>query len=299
MAVKNMEASVLARLKQQAKNEGTAFQTVLQLFCQEEFLRKLSVTPYVENMVLKGGMFIYTITEFQSRPTRDIDFLMRRLSNDLDNIEQIMKEICSADTGNRFITLEVLGTERITVEKKYPGVKTKFRGHIGNVRVPFSIDVGIDDVIVPGPLRRRVATRLPDFTEPEIYTYSLESTIAEKFDAVLQRMGTTSRMKDFYDIYYLSGIFDFDGDTLVKALRATMEHRGRIVDPDAFEEIAKFAHNDFLNIQWKAFEPAKDTGLSFEEALERMKIFLKPVFESIVTGTNTLNRWHCDSKEWT
>lgn len=298
MAVKNMGASVLARLKQQAKNEGIAFQTVLQLFCQEEFLRKLSRTPYVENLVLKGGMFIYTITEFQSRPTRDIDFLMRRLSNDLDNVEKIMREICAADTGNDFIALEVLGTERITVEKKYPGVKTKFRGHIGNVRVPFSIDVGIDDVIVPEPLRRKVATRLPDFAAPEIYTYSLESTIAEKFDAVLQRMGTTSRMKDFYDIYYLSGIFDFDGGTLVKALRATMEHRGRELDANAFGEIAKFVHNDFLNTQWKAFEPAKDTGLTFEEALERMDVFLKPAFESIISGVDFQKEWHCDTKEW-
>lgn len=293
-----MGASVLARLKQQAKNEGIAFQTVLQLFCQEEFLRKLSVTRYVENLVLKGGMFIYTLTEFQSRPTRDIDFLMRRLSNDLDSLEKTMKEICAADTGNDFIVLEVLGTERITVEKKYPGVKTKFRGHIGNVRVPFSIDVGIDDVIVPGPLRRTVATRLPDFAAPEIYTYSLESTIAEKFDAVLQRMGTTSRMKDFYDIYYLSGIFDFDGATLAKAMQATMEHRGRELDPNAFGEIAEFVHNDFLNIQWKAYEPAQDTGLTFEEALERMDGFLKPVFDSIITGTDFQKSWHCDIKEW-
>lgn len=298
MAVKNIEASVLARLKQQAKNEGIAFQTVLQLFCQEEFLRRLSVSQYAENLILKGGMFIYTITEFQSRPTRDIDFLMRKLSNDLDNIERIMTEICAADTGNEFIILDVLSTERITVDKKYPGVKTKFRGHIGNVRVPFSIDVGIDDVIVPEPLQRSVATRLPDFTSPEVYTYSLESTIAEKFDAILQRMGTTSRMKDFYDIYYLSGIFDFDGNILLRALRATLEHRERKLDPNAFEEIAGFVKNDFLNIQWRAYEPAKESGLTFAEVLERLDGFLEPIYECIINKTDFQKKWQSGTMKW-
>ena len=157
--------------------------------------------------------FIYTLTEFASRSTKDIDFMIRRLSNELGQIQQTMEEICDIETGNNFISIEVLGTEQIAVEKKYPGVKTKFRSHIGNVRVPFPIDIGIDDVIIPEPVKRKIATRLSDFEQPEIYTYSLESTIAEKLDAILQRMEATSRMKDFYDLYYLSGMFDFDGST--------------------------------------------------------------------------------------
>lgn len=139
--------------------------------------------------------------------------MIRRLSNELGQIQQTMEEICDIETGNDFISIEVLETEQIAVEKKYPGVKTKFRSHIGNVRVPFSIDIGIDDVIIPEPVKRKIATRLSDFEQPEIYTYSLESTIAEKLDAILQRMEATSRMKDFYDLYYLSGMFDFDGST--------------------------------------------------------------------------------------
>ena len=81
-------------------------------------------------------------------------------------------------------------------------------GRINNIRVPFSVDVGIDDIIVPEPLVRSLSTRLEGFEPPEIYTYSLESTISEKFDAILQRMETTSRMKDFFDIYYLSSVVD-------------------------------------------------------------------------------------------
>lgn len=240
MAVKNRVASTLARLRNQAKAEGIAYQVCLQLFFQEEFLRRLSCSRYKNNLILKGGMFIYTLTEFENRPTRDMDFMLRYLSGELDNIQSVMTEICGVNTENEFVRLEVVESDRITLEKKYPGVKTKFVGYMNNVRVPFSVDVGIDDVIVPDAVVRRIATRLDGFEAPEIYTYSLESTISEKFDAILQRMEATSRMKDFFDIFYLSSMFDFDGSILCEVLKQTLEHRGRVLEEDIFERLLQF-----------------------------------------------------------
>lgn len=299
MAIKNMAASVLTRLKNQSKEEGIPFQMVLQLFAQEEFLRKLSLSEYVDNLILKGGMFIYTLTEFDSRPTRDVDFLIKDLHGSLENIEQIMRDICNISTGNDFVTLEVLRTETISVDKKYPGVKTSFVGCIGKVRIPFSIDVGIDDVIVPNPIKRSIVTRLPDFVSPEVFTYSLESTIAEKFDAILQRMAGTSRMKDFYDIYYLSGIFDFEGETLIEAIKSTLAHRNRELPGDVFAEIAGFKNNNALNTQWKAFAPAKESGLLFDNVLDRLTVFLEPIYQNILRKTDFDKRWSHESKMWT
>ena len=86
MAVKNKAASLLDHLRKQSKKEGISFQICLQLFFQEELLRRLSKSSYRENLILKGGMFIYTLTDFDSRPTRDMDFLMRHLSNDLEKM---------------------------------------------------------------------------------------------------------------------------------------------------------------------------------------------------------------------
>ena len=298
MAIKNVAASVLTRLKNQSKEEGIPFQMVLQLFAQEEFLRKLSLSQYADNLILKGGMFIYTLTEFDSRPTRDIDFLIKNLHGSLENIEQTMRDICNTSTGNDFITLEVLGTEAISVDKKYPGVKTTFMGRIGKVRIPFSIDVGIDDVIVPDPIKRTIVTRLPDFVSPEVFTYSLESTIAEKFDAILQRMAGTSRMKDFYDIYYLSGIFDFEGEILIEAVKSTLDHRNRELQDDVFAEIEDFKNNNALNTQWKAFEPAKESGLLFDDVLDRLAVFLEPIYQNMLSETNYDKRWSCESKMW-
>ena len=104
--VKDKAHSTLDKLKKQSKESSLPFQMMLQLFCQEEFLRKLSLSKYVNCMILKGGMFIYTLTNFESRPTKDIDFSGRNIHASVDNIEKVMKEICSIDTGNDFLYLE-------------------------------------------------------------------------------------------------------------------------------------------------------------------------------------------------
>ena len=106
--------------------------------------------------------------------------------------------------------------------------------------------MGVDDVIVPDAVVRHLSTRLEGFESPEIYTYSLESTISEKFDAILQRMETASGMKDFFNIYYLSKVFDFYGRTLKEAVLLTARHRGRILEWDAFTRTREFSNNSFM-----------------------------------------------------
>lgn len=247
--MKDIAASILWRLKNQAKETGLSYQMCLQLFCQEEFLRRLSLSPYSNNFVLKGGLFIYTLTQFQSRATQDIDFLMRQLSNDIDKVKSVMKEISQVPTANDYIRIEVLNAETITPDKEYQGVSIKFIGRIKQVRIPFSIDIGMDDVIVPKAVKRSLKTRLMEFNPPKVYTYSLESTIAEKFDAILKLMEATSRMKDFFDIYYLSSIFDFDGRKLQEAVWQTVQHRGTVYEAASFDPISAFGDNTFLSFR--------------------------------------------------
>lgn len=298
MAIKNIEVSVLAKLKNQAKEEGITYQLGLQLFFQEEFLRRLSHSQYRDKMVLKGGMFIYTLTDFDSRPTKDLDFMIRWMSNELENVQSVMEEICAVQTENEYIQLDVIGTEQITVDKIYPGVKTKLLGRIKNVKVPFSIDVGVDDVIVPDAVIRTITTRLEGFTAPEICTYSLESTIAEKLDAILQRMETTSRMKDYFDIYYLSSMFDFTGSILQEAVKRTTEHRLHELNKEAFVRISAFAANPFLSQQWRNYEPATEVGLEFGEALDRIHNFIEPVAFSIIDEEEFTLLWSCADRHW-
>ena len=299
MAVKDMAASILTRLKTQAKETGLTYQMCLQLFCQEEFLRKIEASRCSENFILKGGMFLYTITEFAGRPTRDIDFMIRWISNDTENMNQIMEEICTANTGNDFIRIEVLASENITEEKEYHGVKTKFRAYIKNVKIPFSIDVGVDDVIVPGAVKRTVSTRLDGFHPPTIYTYSLESTIAEKFDAIIKRMEATSRMKDFFDIYYLSGVFDFEGRKLQEAIFRTLEYRGTIYESDSFERIRDFKNNTSLLKLWDNYQSGtREDKPDFNVVIDRLEKFLEPIFHAVIMEEEWFCIWDSSVQKW-
>ena len=102
----DVAASVLARLKNKAAKSGRSYQLCLQLFCQEEFLRRLEKSKYAENLVLKGGLFLYSLTDFDSRVTADVDFLLRKMPNTPEQLQAILEEIIATQTGNDFITLK-------------------------------------------------------------------------------------------------------------------------------------------------------------------------------------------------
>lgn len=299
MAVKDMGVSVLARIKKQSKETGLNYESCLQLFAQEEFLRKPEKSRYAENLILKGGMFLYTITNFAGRPTMDIDFMMRRMSNDIEGMELKIKEICDIDTGNEFISIEPTGTKEITPEKEYSGIGINLVARIKNVRIPFSIDIGVDDIVIPEAVIRQVSTRLPDFHVPNVYTYSLESTLAEKFDAILKRMTATSRMKDFYDLYYIPYLYDFDGRKLQEAFAQTIQHRGTVYEKDSMEKIMLFEENEALSRLWKNYNPGP--GLEkpeFHDVLLQIERFIGPVFQAIIDEEEFFGIWIGSKNEW-
>lgn len=206
----NEAKSVIARLKNESKKSGKSLQLHLQLFCQEEVLRRIAKSSYAENFILKGGLLIYTLSGYQGRATVDMDFLMRAIENSLDKVEEVVREIINTSTGNDFITYDIIDCEKISVDRKYNGISVKLIANIANTKTPLHMDFGVGDVIVPNTEKRKIITQLDTFEAVEIITYSLESTVAEKIDAILQRFELTSRMKDFYDIYYIGSTFDFN-----------------------------------------------------------------------------------------
>lgn len=103
----DIAASVLARLKNKAAESGRSYQLCLQLFCQEEFLRRLEKSKYAENLVLKGGLFLYSLTDFDSRVTVDVDFLLRQVPNTPEQLKSILEDIIAVPTGNDFVTFEI------------------------------------------------------------------------------------------------------------------------------------------------------------------------------------------------
>lgn len=292
-------ASVLARLKNKSKESGRSYQLCLQLFCQEEFLRRLEKSNYSDNFVLKGGLFIYSLTEFDSRVTVDIDFLLKSLPNTPEQLRAILERIISVDTGNEFITFEIKSVLPISVAKKYAGISASLVAHIKNTRTPFSIDFGVGDVIVPKQEKRKIPTQLNDFSSPMINTYSLETTIAEKIDAILSLMEFSSRMKDYYDIYYLANKFDFDGKILVDALKRTFANREHNFTVEQFEQVMSFDADDLMQRKWKAFIKKIDAKTDdFSKVINTIDDFLRFPIETALNGTNFLMQWKASSNIW-
>ena len=295
----DIAASVLAKLRNKAKSSGISYQQCLQLFVQEEFLRKLSKSGYEDNLILKGGLFIYTLTNFESRATIDVDFLLRAASNSIEDVKELINKVINTPTGNDYITMTAKGFEEISPQRKYHGISAQIIAQIKNVRVPFNVDIGVGDVIVPRAEERKINTQLPDFEAPIIMTYSLESTIAEKFDAILQRFELTGRMKDFYDIYYLARTFDFDGAKLQTAIMRTLERRGTPYDRDSFKRIVTLAEDEDMQKRWKYFlKNIKDDTLEFTVVIDEIQKFLEPVFENIITEKDTIRVWDSKKIEW-
>ena len=295
----DMGASVIARLKNKAKETGKPFQLHLQLFCQEEFLRRLAASCYAENLVLKGGLFIYTLTNFESRATVDIDFLLQQFPGRIEDIKRMVDAIISVDSGNDFITFTSRGFETISPQRKYTGVSFQLVGQIKNTRTPFDVDFGVGDIIIPVPRKRTIPVQLDGFGAPEVLTYSLESTVAEKFDALLQRLELTSRMKDIYDIYYLSSIFDFDGWALQQAIFETLQNRGTAYEPDSFDRVIALAGNKDIQVRWRQYlRRLKMTELPLEEVMVCIDRFLRPAWNAILSERELFMQWDCKTATW-
>lgn len=290
----DVAASVLARLKNKAAKSGRSYQLCLQLFCQEEFLRRLEKSKYAENLVLKGGLFLYSLTDFDSRVTADVDFLLRKMPNTPEQLQAILEEIIATETGNDFITFEIKTVAPIAVAKKYAGIGASLVARIKNTKTPFGIDFGVGDIIVPRQEKRKIPTQLDGFEAPTVNTYSLETTVAEKLDAILSLMEFSSRMKDYYDLYYLANKFDFDGATLTEALQKTFENREHLFTVEQFEQVMAFGSDDG---EQKSTNKSISGNLEGDAGGKLLKVFNAELKLDIRGGIGTEKEVHSASRE--
>ena len=292
-------AAVLARLKNKANESGRTYQLCLQLFCQEEFLRRLEKSKYVDNLVLKGGLFIYAITDFDSRVTMDVDFLLWKVPNTPEQLKTVLEEIITVPAGNDFVTYEIKGIAPIAVTKKYAGIGASLVARIKNIRTPLNIDFSVGDMIVPKQEKRKIPTQLEDFTAPMINTYSLETTVAEKIDAILNLMEFSSRMKDYYDIYYLANKFDFDGALLAEAMKKTFANRNHSFTVEQFEQVMAFDGDEAMRKKWKAFCRKTDIKTDdYSTVLKAIRSLLSEPFAAAVEDRNYVKRWSGSENRW-
>lgn len=297
---KNIAASVLARLRNHSDSSGAPFQQVLQLYGIERFLYRISKSRHAEGVILKGALLLKTIGIPRARPTMDIDML-RKGKADRATLVALVKDCATLDVdpdGLSFLADSVVA-EEITKDAEYAGTRILMDARLGRVRLRIQIDFGVGDIMVPGPRMIEYPTFLHDDTI-RLLAYPVESSIAEKLQAMVALGDANSRMKDFYDVWVCSKHLDFDADTLLKAIDATFRNRETPIPSGEFEALTEgFAERH--RVQWNAFIRKMDQielKDAFVNIVNDLRTFVTPMLHCLAGSKESIQVWKPD-RGWT
>jgi len=290
-----MAASVKQRLLNLAKKKGEDFNFLLSRFAVERFLFRLSQSKHGKDFVLKGAMLFHLRSmEMPNRPTRDLD-LMGTGTPDIARMEKLFQGVCRErvpDDGLAFLADSVKG-EGIKDDDECMGIRLRLEARMGAARIPLQIDVGFGDAVTPPPTKEQLQTLL-DFPRPSILVYPWETMIAEKFQAIIELGMDNSRMKDYFDIHYLSKTQSFDGPVLARAIHAAFARRKTPLPEDSpVGLLPAFGEDTVRRTQWRAFARrlhVEDT-LSLNEIVARLRAFLLPPVEAIFRNQEFRKPW--------
>ncbi|HEX5234512.1 MAG TPA: nucleotidyl transferase AbiEii/AbiGii toxin family protein [Silvibacterium sp.] len=297
---KNTAASVRARLLVLAHSKGEDYQRVLGRFAIERFLYRLGRSPHRDKFVLKGATLFTLWTGQTHRPTKDLD-LLGRGSSAIGDVEEIIRAICEIqeEDGIVFDSKSVEGT-KIKEEDEYDGVRIKFQADLGGSRIPMQIDIGFGDAAYPEPELASFPVLLP-MEPPVIRAYPREASIAEKFHAMVVLDIRNSRMKDFYDIWFMASTWTFDMASLRKAILASFERRGTVIPKGIpFALTKEFLNDSQKKQQWAAFVnrlSSGDKAPSFEDVGSMLRTFLLPCISGGSTTQAGVRSWTPD-RQW-
>ena len=291
---KNIAASIRERLLIKARETNRPFGELLQYFAMERFLYRLSKSRFADNFVLKGALMLTVWEAPVTRPTMDID-LLGRIENSTETITKVIKEICIQEVNPDGIVYDTdkVEAERIAEDADYEGIRIRFRGSLDAARFVIQLDIGFGDVIVPSPESMNYPTIL-DLPAPQLRGYSRESTIAEKFEAMVKLGILNSRMKDFFDIWLMSHEFDFDGNILAEAITKTFSTRGTKIPAEPLALTDAFAKDATKANQWRGFvrkNRLSEIPKDLPEVTASIGALLKPISESLATGKVFKSTW--------
>ena len=281
----NVPASIRDRLLNKSKAIKRPFLELLQYYAIERFLYRLSHSTHEQKFFLKGALMFRAWQTLNHRPTMDID-LLGKTKNTVENLETIFREVCqqqiTQDDGILFFSDTVKG-KGIQTDAEYEGIRIEFKGDLNKAIVNMQIDIGFGDIITPGPQLLSYPTIL-NLPAPQLQGYTIESVIAEKFEAMVKRGILNSRMKDFFDIWILSRQFTFNNNILAAAIQATFNQRGTPIDssPECFSE--EFINHPMKNGQWNSFIHKNQIELTtgtFASVVAHIREFLVPILQKI------------------
>lgn len=300
--IRNKPASIRAKLMNIARAESVDFDTLLLRYFQERFLYRLSISEYSDRLILKGGLLLICLKMPRSRPTKDIDFLAKRVKNDPIELEYIFKKVIEItyDDGVRFDSSSIT-SELIKEDADYEGVRLKVDALLGQARKRLQMDIGFGDIIIPKSKSMKFPTLLLGEKSPVLKVYSVESIISEKFEAMVKLAMINSRMKDFYDVYNLSLSHSFKDGILKKAIISTFQKRKTPLTANPLIFRPEFHKDKERQKQWIAFlrkSRLSDVDQEFGEIMKGITKFLKPIVVSIKERSGGNKIWDTTTGCW-
>ena len=265
--------SLKAKINNIAKEEKVAPQAIMQTYMLERLLERISVSKYKNNFILKGGMLISSIIGIDNRSTMDMDTTIKGFKLDKENLTNILQEIIKIDIGDN-IKFEIIDIENIREDDDYGGLRIHLQASFDEMPIDLKIDVTTGDKITYKEINYKYNLLLEN-RSIEIWTYNVETIIAEKYESIIKRSILNTRIRDYYDLYMLTHLGkNILNKMLVDAINETSKHRETyniINDKNTVDDVINSIKNDSsLQEQWnkyqKNYEYAK--GIKYEQLVD-------------------------------
>lgn len=246
---------IKGRIKSVAKQNNADARTLMRIYMMERFLERLAQSEYRDNFIIKGGILVTAMIGVAHRSTMDIDTSMKNLNLSAEDALRVVNQVKDIDLDDG-VSFEVKDVSNIMDEMEYPGIRVTMNANVGRLITPLKIDISTGDVITPRAIEFNYDLLLED-RSISLWSYNLETILAEKLQTVLARGILNTRMRDFYDIRMLLDTYEdkVNKAVLKDAFAATCKKRGTDHLQEQAEEIIKIIEADEqLQVLWRAYQ---------------------------------------------
>ena len=270
---------IKGRIKSVAKQNNADARTLMRIYMKERFLERLAQSEYRDNFIIKGGILVTAMIGVAHRSTMDIDTSMKNLNLSAEDALRVVNQVKDIDLDDG-VSFDVKDVSNIMDEMEYPGIRVTMNANVGRLITPLKIDISTGDVITPRAIEFNYDLLLED-RSISLWSYNLETILAEKLQTVLARGILNTRMRDFYDIRMLLDTYEdkVNKAVLKDAFAATCKKRGTDHLQEQAEEIIKIIEADEqLQVLWRAYQKKYSYAAEIDYA-------------SVISGVRKLMNW--------
>ena len=270
----NSAQAVKDKLKNISRGKNVDFNSVMRFYMYDRFVERLSKSKYKDNFILKGGFYLSKLFGLDNRSTRDIDTAIRKAEFTEENLIKMVNEIINIDVEDN-VKFKIEKTEPIRDEDEYGGLRITINFMLENIKDKFHIDLATGDPIYPRPDNYRYESLIGEEIY-KVWSYNIETVLAEKIETIFSKLETSSRMKDYYDIYL---IYKFKFDKINKEkFRGAVEKtfKKRKFDADLITNLNIVKESKVLKDKWLSYSRKNSYArdVEFEETLKCLEQFI-------------------------